>query len=79
MGTRKPASRGGLAESPRSIKCGLLIRGVGPRSRRGYSTALQGQPPDFLLELEIDQEGTEQPKADAIRTLLEKWVERIER
>jgi hypothetical protein len=29
---------------------------------------------DFLLELDIEQEGTEQPKADAIRTALERWL-----
>jgi hypothetical protein len=48
---------------------------------RGVDTRLhyKANHPDFLLELKIDQEGTEQPKADAIRTLLEKWVERIER
>lgn len=33
--------------------------------------------PDFLLELEIEREGTEQPKADAIRTPLEKWLNRL--
>jgi hypothetical protein len=29
---------------------------------------------DFLVELDIEQQGTEQPKADAIRTALERWL-----
>jgi hypothetical protein len=60
------------------VECKVVIE----RTRSANEAAIlnctnKASHPDFILELDVDQEGTQQPSCAKIRSRIEKWLQRL--